>query len=183
MATDSIQAEYNSFLKFPDIPYNVTSYLINNNEMIFKLLKYADADAWSKSNLTLAEKRALIYKGSADMSDYRIFFDNSIDDTWMVEACMLRISPIELLPSNYVCGHVSVGLEVYCHSKVNHLSNYTVRVDTMIQQLLQTLNGADITDVGRLFFDKRASARCKVGIIGTLPYKGKALILVNHSLG
>lgn len=180
---DTTQLEYNTFAEYPNIPYNITKYLISNNQMIFKLLKYADADAWKKADLTTSEKTALIYNGAADMTNSRIFYDNNLDDSWTLEACILRISPIELLPSNYVWGDVSVGLEVYCHAKVNHLSNYTIRVDTMIQQLLLTLNGADIPNVGRLFFDRRASSRCRAGIIGNLPYKGKVLILVNHSLG
>jgi len=45
------------------------------------------------------------------------------------------------------------------------------------------LNGADIEGVGRLYFDYRASAASRSMPMGAIPYKGRATIMCNYSLG
>jgi len=47
-----------------------------------------------------------------------------------------------------------MAFEVYSHYKINHLSNYTTRIDTIIQQLIYEFNGFNL-ESGRLEFDNR----------------------------
>jgi hypothetical protein len=181
--TDTTQESYNKYTTFPNIPYNIISYLMDNNETVWKLLYYTDNNAWNKPALSRTQKASLVYNGSPNMFDYRVFMSTNLEDGWTAEAAILRIPTLELLPTNYVYGNATIGLEVYCHSKIESLNNYTTRTDTIIQSLLQTLNGAEISGVGRLFFDARASGRCRMVSIGALPYRGKALMMVNTQLG
>lgn len=181
--SDTTQDSYNKYTTFPNIPYNIISYLMDNNEQLWKLLLYTDNNAWNKPNLSRSQKAALIYNGSPNMFDYRVFMSANLEDGWTAEAAILRIPSLELLPTNYVHGNVTIGMEVYCHSKIESLNNYTIRTDTIIQNLLQTLNGADVPNVGRLFFDAKASSRCRMVQIGSLPYRGKAIMMVNFGLG
>jgi hypothetical protein len=181
--SDIIQEQYNKATELTTISYNIITHLIKNNENIFKLLKYSSPSALQEQNLSSAEKGAMIYSGYGDMNNYRIFLDSGQDDSIIGEICVLRISPIEISPINHIFSSVSVGFECYVHSKINALNNYTTRLDNVMHELLLTLNGADIENFGRLYFDRRASSRCKIGIIGALPYKGKALIMCNYLLG
>lgn len=181
--TDTRKEEYNKYEDFPMLAYNCVSYMMDNNELIWKLLKYADKDAWksdaSHPNLTKAEKGALIYDGSADETNYRIFFDVGQDNAWTNQACVLRITPIELNPKNYIYGNVSMGFEVYSHYKINHLSKYTTRLNLMVQQIIELFNGSEIGGLGRLYFDARATSRCRMSIAGQIPFKGNAVVMCN----
>lgn len=181
--TDIRQESYNKFENLPLISYSIIKYLIDNDDEIWKLLKYNSSDAWNKPVLTKAQKGALVYDGSVNETDYRVFMDVGADNSWTIEACILRISPITAIPSNYVNGILSIGTEIYCHYKINTMSNYQTRIDTITQRLIQILNGADIDNVGRLYFDTKASSVCKSIVIGAIPFKGRATVFCNQTLG
>ena len=60
----------------PNIPQNCCYKLINENEIVWKLLKYNTNDAWKMPNLTKEEKIALIYPGTPEYEeDYNVYFD------------------------------------------------------------------------------------------------------------
>lgn len=177
---DTTKEVYNKYTELPNLSYNCISYLKNNDDYIWKLLKYNDADCWKKPNLTEKEKISLIYNGQPKETDYRVFYDVGADDSWNIEACILRISPLAIIPTNYIYGEVTMGFEVYSHYKINHLSNYQTRIDSISQRLIEVFNGAEIGGLGRLFFDKRRGSPSKSTIIGSIPYKGRATIMCNH---
>ena len=170
---------YNSLELMPLLSYNIISYLVENNETIWKLLKYESSDAWNQSNLTLAEKRALIYSGQTDIESYRVFMDSGQDNSWTKPACILRIFVLEIYPTNKIIADTTIGFEVFCHSSISTMSNYQTRADTIIKELVSTLNQVAIGGLGQLFFDYSANPRCKVGPIGKLPFRGKGLIMAN----
>lgn len=186
---DGIQDAYNKYSKLPSVPYNITTYLMDHDDFIWKLLKYNTADAWSpsKANLTKAEKGALIYKGvgAPANSAFRVFFDAGMDGAWDIQATILRISPVAIIPKNYVTGTQSIRFEVYTHSEINMLGNYNPRSLSVVQKLIEVLNGADIEGLGRIFFDYKASQYCRLtGVnVGNATYKGYELIMCNQSLG
>lgn len=171
------EREYATYSSMPSVSYKIIEHLMTNPkaEIIWKLLKYNDADAYTRPNLTQKEKAALIYKGEAIQADYRVFFDFMMDDAETEMNTILRIYPAEVYPINRVTGLCTINFEVFTHSKINHLSNYTTRVDVIIQTLIDVLNGADIGGIGVLFFDNQASRYDKIQTIGQKPYKGKLL--------
>jgi hypothetical protein len=180
--TDEI---YNIYENFPDISYNITKKLMEENELIWKLLKYTDRDAWkndvSHPDLTTAEKGLLINDGSPDDNHekFRVYFDIGQDSSWDVQACFLRICPSDLFPANQVTGNVVVGFEIACHYQINTLSNYTTRLNTITQQLIATLNEQEVGGLGRLYFNARASSRCKMFIDGQIPFKENVIVMCN----
>ena len=180
MTLDSTKLSYNAYTEYPNLSYNTISYLMDNNELIWKLLYYNDSEAWNQSNLTHAQKAGLVYNGSPDETKYNVFMDTGQDYAWTRETTVLRIFPAELIPENYVFGQVMMGFEIYSYYKLNHLSNYQVRVDVIVQQLIEVLNGAEIGGLGRLYFDAKASPRNRAIVIGQLPWKGKGLLMSNH---
>lgn len=182
---DDTKSEYNKFTEFPNIAYNCVSYLIDSNELLWKLFYYNDPDAWksTKANLTKKQKADLIYDGKKKETDCRVFFDSGQDDSWLSEVCLMRIFPLELYPTNHVYGNISIGIEVYSHFKINTLSNYQTRVDLATQQIISTFNGQMVGGLGRMYFDDYYTSGMKVFTLGKTPYKGKGIILCNYIAG
>jgi len=183
IVTNSAGLEYNKYTEFPNLSYNCITYMIDNNELIWKLLKYNNANAWQEDDLSIAEKRALIYSGQPDQTDYRVFMDLGNDDSWNEQTTILRIAPIELNPMNYVVGTLYMGFEIYVHYVCNTLSNYKARTYLMAQQIIETFNGAEIGGLGRLYFDANYSSRCTARITGQIPYKGMGVVMCNYLAG
>lgn len=180
--TPSIGATaYNDFSQFSELSYNCIKFLMDNNELIWKLLKYSDPDAWSKSNLSQAEKASLIYSGQQDTSQYHVFMDGKQPDVLMSEVSLLRIAPHYAIGINRTVGVIEMSMEVFSHYKVNHLSNYTTRIDSMTQQLLSVFNGANVGGLGLMTFDKMADQSSRLFQAGQIPFGGKQIIFSNYS--
>ncbi len=183
---DSIQESYNKYSSLPLVPYNMAKYLMDNDELIWKLLKYSSNDAWNKPNLTKAEKGAMIYKGAGATTEYRVFFTSSQNSAWTDVATVLRMAPATLRPVNYVTGTQFVKFEAYTHEECSTLSNYQPRLLTIMQRLIEVFNGADIDGIGRLFFDYNATngaARLTGVNVGDATFRGYELIMGNKVLG
>jgi len=178
MATQE-QKPYAKYEVLPTLGNNIVSNLINNSdaEIIWKLLKDKTPDAWSITNLTKAEKRALIYKGSEDAENFAVFFDSGMDNAIADESIYLRIYPYSANPLNPYTGIVDVAFEMLCHYKLNTLSNYTTRVDSIMAALIGCLNGADIGGLGVLYFDANRSRNNKLQNFNQVPFKAKILIM------
>jgi hypothetical protein len=171
---------YASYSNFDTYAYSLVKYLMDNDEMIWKLLKYNSPDAWTKTDLTQAEKGALIYDGSDNTADFRVFLDQGQPDVVVGEVCILRISPHSIFPENRVIGTANFIFEAYCNYKVNHLTNYKTRLDMITQRLLGTFNGATIDGlVGKMYFDRMGSEAIRMEWGGQLPFKGRWLVMSN----
>jgi len=174
---------YNKYESFPDLTYSCIDFLLKNNDLIWKLLKYTDNNAYKNDsahpNLTIAQKGYLINDGTPDpeYDRFRVFLDVGQDNTVTKEMCILRIEPAKLIPKNHIYGMVSMAFETYSHVKLNTLSNYRSRIDVITQQLIETFNGQEIGGLGVLHFDARASSLCSTTMVGQIPMKGKMTIL------
>lgn len=172
---------YNDFASFSKLSYNCISKLINENELIWKLLKHTDADAWSFPNLTYDEKVALIYNGVGDSSLYRVFMDNKQPDVLMEESSLLRIMPHFAVGLNRTFGYIEISMEVFSHYKINHMTNYQTRIDTITGELLALFNGSDVGGMGLMSFDKMADNSSRLFQAGQIPFGGKQIIFSTHS--
>jgi hypothetical protein len=171
---------YNLYPDYDTFPYQCIDFLINNNEMIWKLLKYNTPDAWKKSNLSSSEKRDLIYNAQEDSSLYRVFMDTGQSDVVTGEQSILRISNYAIYPENRTVSTMSMMFEIYSHYKINHLNNYKVRVDVIIGELLKTFNGVDVgAGIGRLNFDRLGNINDRMINGSQIPFKGKWIIMGN----
>ncbi len=175
----AVKDAYATYKPMVDLSYRIMEYLIDNPEaeIIWKLLKYDDADAYLKPNLTRKEKAELIYNGSKNQDGYSVFFDPYMDEANTKQKTFLRIYPANVYPTTRTYGICCVNFEVFVHSQINHLSNYTTRVDTIIQKLLEILNGRDVGGVGVLYFDYRMTTYCRILTTGEKPYMGKVMTL------
>lgn len=145
---------YNQFDELPQMPYRMLVELIENNENIWKLLKHTEANALSQPNLTIAEKRELIYNGQEDERDYRVFPQLYIDESFNEKQSQLRIEVGEIRPDNYIYGQVNFSLMVIAHNSMSVLDNYENRTTRMMQEVIKTLNGKEINGIGKLSFNR-----------------------------
>lgn len=174
-----IDDPYAKYTNLPNLAYKILEILIQDPkaEMLWKLLKYNEPDAWRRDNLTQEEKVALIYPGGEHQENYSVFLDYTMDDAAYDEKTFLRIYPTDVIPTNRTTGICSIDFEVLTHSKINHLSNYTTRIDDIIQILVDVLNGVTINNMGCLYFDYSRSRDNRISVIGMKPYKGKLLTM------
>ena len=186
MSVDYSADSYNDYSDFPLFAYRCVAHLIQDTdiELLWKLLYYNDRDAWkedaSHPDLTTAQKGALVYDGSIDEINYRVFMDIGISDPWTIESSQIRVSPVLLEPTNYIIGKIIMAIEIYSHFSVNTLSSYQTRTDTIAQLVISSLNGADIEGIGKMYFDRKASRQCSSTVIGTIPFKGRRVLLANN---
>jgi hypothetical protein len=172
---------YSKYKDYPKWPYEAITYLMNNNELIWKLIKYTDADAWEKPNLTLDQKRALVYNGKGDMTNFRVFMDKGQSSVFTQEISYIKISNYELKPITRTTGKIAIMMEVYCHYMTNQLSNYTSRYDAIAGQFMEVFNGANLgLGLGRLFFDWAGDSSDILKDSGSIPFKGKFVIFSNN---
>lgn len=166
---------------FDEYSYTLIKYLMENDEVIWKLLANDTPDAWNKPDLSQAEKAALIYRGGDNTAMSRVFMDIGQPDVLTEEVCIIRISPYSIFPDNRVTGTISIMFEVYSHYHINHLSNYRTRIDMITKRLIQVFNGAVIGGLGRLFFDRVGSDNTRMENGSQLPFKGRWIIMANKS--
>lgn len=148
---------YNRFTNYGQLSYNIITYLMKNNEDLWKMLKYNDNTALSQPNLTLNEKASLIYSGQINSENYRVFRDAFTDDAFTSQVSQLRIFPSYTNPENHIVSIQDIQIQIVVHNKINYLDNYVMRLDYMIEQILSTLNGSDIGGLGEMYFNKERS--------------------------
>jgi hypothetical protein len=171
---------YNAFNDYDEIPYQIINHLMDNNELIWKLLKYDNPEAWKDSfpNLTKAEKGKLIYDGGEVTNNFRVFMDVGQPDAVTKEMTILRVSHWHISPKSRTVGIITMSFQVYAHYKINHLSNYKTRNDVIINQLLNTLNGIQVKGgLGVMYFDGKRELTDRMIVTGQIPFIGKQLFM------
>ncbi len=171
---------YNKYSRIDEFSYECIKHLMLNSEITWKLLKYPTRDAYREADLTQDQKAELIYSGQDDSSLYHVFMDGGSPDVVTREDCVLRIVPFAIYPENKVVGTLTMSFEVYSHYKINTLSNYKTRVDTITGEILKIFNGEFLEiGIGRLYFDRLASQSNRMSLSGQLPFKGKQIFMSN----
>ena len=153
------ESSYNQYDGLQNFTLLIIQHLMLNNEDIWKLLKYDTQDALEKPNLTREEKAKLIYPGASggDMDDYRVFRTPYLDDLTTDQQAQLRVYLESITPDTRLYGTVDVNIEVICHVKMVELNDYQNRAESIVWQVIKTLNGADVGGIGKLFFDRNGS--------------------------
>ena len=90
---DYQKESYNKLKLLPNLPYKILERLMTDEkaELIWKLLKYNENDAYSKPNLSLKEKSAMIYNGNGDINSYNVLLDPYDDESTVQKKVYLRI--------------------------------------------------------------------------------------------
>lgn len=155
--------------------------MMDENELVWKLLKYTSPDAWNKPDLTQEEKAQLIYAGQQDSSKYNVFMDGKQPDVLVEEVTLVRIMPHYAMGYNRTIGVIEVSMEIFSHYKINHLSNYTTRIDTIAGELLALFNGVNIGILGLMAIDRMIDQSSRLFQAGQIPFGGKQIIFSTYS--
>lgn len=168
---------YSKLTGFRYFSYNCINYLLETNEVVWKLMYYNESDAMSKPNLTKDQKRSMIYKGETDETLFNVFASEKQTNAWLRETCILRIFPHSVVPDNRTVNTTAMVFDVYTHYRVDTLIDGTTRTDTIIEELMNLFNGANIGGLGMLSFNSASLRNSKVYDAGQIPYGGKRLIM------
>lgn len=181
LTPDIGEIAYSDFTNFSQLSYNCIKIMMDENELIWKLLKYTSPDAWNKADLTQEEKAALIYAGQQDSSKFNVFMDGKQPDVLVNEVTMVRIMPHYAIGMNRTIGLIQISMEVFSHYKINHLSNYTTRIDSIVGELLALFNGKNVGSLGLLAIDRMLDQSSRLFQAGQIPFGGKQILFSTYS--
>ena len=145
---------FNNFKDIPSLVYKIFIYLMTNESdecnNFWKVLNYPIDDALSKLNLTIEQKRALIWNGDSIENDYKLFnkpliSDSMIDANSMIQIRMYRHS---LIPTTRLDATILLETDFYTNDKTAQIrdenGNLVERTDWLEASFLTMLNGIDL---------------------------------------
>lgn len=160
-------AVFNKYGQMPFVPYRLMEYLAKNNENIWKILKYDTYDCLSEPNLSFEDKMKLVWSHEADQEDYRIFFTQLVEDMIPDSTTLMKIYKYSTVPRSHIEGVATYEFDILYGGKISLIEFDGVpcnRGDVMEHELLKTLNGTDVGQVGALQFNTKLTASSRSGL-------------------
>ena len=180
---------FNNFYEMPDFPYRIIEVLLKDNsqetEDFWKLLKYADQDALSKPNLTLKERKSLVWTGDSIEQKYNVFLKPLIGsslDTAEAQT-QLRLYRYNTMPTNQYEAIICFEADFITNEKTSLVRRNKIlceRTDLMESLFLSIMNGRDIKIGSGVFqFNRELSRSCnsQLNIGNSKTFYGRSLIL------
>ena len=145
---------YNSLSRLPYVPYNILTYLAQNDEIIWKLLKYNDYGALFKPDLTFEEKLELVWR-DGPQEEYGVFLTNLIEDAIAESKCILKCYQYYIHADALYNSTVVYAFDFLYGGKMSLVDYNGIPVsrgDLFINRLLTVLNGVEVGGIGKLTF-------------------------------
>jgi hypothetical protein len=143
-------------------------------------------DALDRPNLTIEQKRSLIWDGDIDRTDkFNIFLTNVQPNEEIDNRTVMKIYRYQSDPRNNVRAVVSYRFDILFGSKIPlvKLNGITCnRGDVIEMEIMRTLNGEDVAGVGFLQYYERLSALCnsRMGIGNNYTFTGLTIIMATQ---
>lgn len=150
---------YNSLSALPNIPYNIITYLANNDEIIWKMLKYSDYEALDKPDLTFDEKKSLIWK-YGPQENFGVFLTGLIEDAIAESKSIMKCYQYYIHASSLYTSTIVYAFDFLYGGQMSLVKYNGVPVsrgDLFINRILTVLNGAYVGGVGKLMFNDDVS--------------------------
>ena len=175
-------AMYNKYISMPYIPYRIIEYLANNNENLWKILKYNTYDCLSEDDLTFEEKMELVWSHEANQEDYKIFLTALVENMIPVSGTIIKIYKEMTLPRNHINAVAGYEIDILYGGKIALVEYNGIpcnRGDVCEAEILSTLNGVEVDGVGKLEFSmkKLGSSRSSLNIGDNKSFTGTSLIM------
>ena len=154
---------YNSMSRLPQIPYNILTYLAQEEQILWKLLAYNGYDALNQPDLTPSQKLDLLWKNGDPQEPYNVFFTNLVEDAIPESKCILKIYNYYIHADQLYTGTVVYAFDFLFGGKMSLVDYNGVPVsrgDLFINRILTNLNGAEVNGVGKMIFDDDLSRYC-----------------------
>ena len=180
-----LQAQNNKFLSMPYIPFKIVMALLENDNFC-KLLYYNTIDALDQPNLTIEQKRSLIWDGEDDrMDDYNIFLTNVQPNEEIENRTVIKVYRYDTTPINNMRATVAYEFDILFGSKIPLVRCEGItcnRGDVIEMEIMKTLNGEDVAGVGFLQYDSRLSGLCRsrVGIGNNYTFTGVSIVMATQ---
>lgn len=189
MNNNNTDIKFNDFTNQPLIPYKILEALLKSNSdsanNLFKLLKYNDIDCLSKPNLTLKEKKALIWRGQDIENNYNIFVKPLVSSS-LVDSesqSQMRIYRYSTYPENKIDATISIQLVFLTNDKASLVDVDGIlceRTDVMESEFLNVINGRDIQiGTGYISFDRQVIRQntSQINISNSRSVYGRSLLI------
>ena len=176
-----MNVKYNKFLSMPYVPFKIIMALLENDNFC-KLMYYNTMDALSKPNLTMAQKRHLIWDGSDDMDNYNIFMTNIQPNEEIENRTVLKVYRYNTEPNNNITATVCYRFDILYGSKIPLVKYNGItcnRGDVIEMEIMKTLNGEYVAGVGFLQYNDALTTLCnsQVGIGNSYTFTGLSIIM------
>lgn len=176
-------AKNNTFNSMPQIPYQILTYLIDNNENLFKLLKYNSTDALQKDDLTKKEKIALLYTEVGKEDDYHIFLKPLIGEEMTDSVTQLRLYKARITPTTNLKAVLNYEFDIVVGTKTNLVYDDNgipcSRLDMIESEIINSLCGTSMFGVGGFQFNRELSNLCvqNTGLSNSKSFFGSSFVL------
>ena len=180
----AIRATSNKFSSMPYIPFKIVMALLENDNFC-KLLYYNTYDALDRPNLTMTQKKALIWEGQDHMEDYNIFLTNVQPNEETDNRTILKVYKYVNDPVNRNISTVAYEFDILFGSKIPLVQYNGItcnRGDVIEMEIMRTLNGEDVAGVGYLQFNSELTSLCRsrVGIGNNYTFTGLSIIMATQ---
>lgn len=193
ISNNNTEYAFNDFSEVPVIPYKIVDALINSSsteaENFFKCLRYSESDCLDKPNLSLSEKRKMIWSpggiNETQEQNFNIFLKpligNSLDDA--EQQTQIRIYEYNILPQDKFHSVLSYAFDLITEEKTSLIYSDGILVEkTSFMQacILSIMNGRDI-GIGQNYFqfsrDFNRYAGSMLNISNSKSFYGRTLIM------
>ena len=186
---------FNDYSEMPQIPYQIVATLLTEKSQLaedfWKLLKYADADALDKDNLTYEEKIAMVWRGESIEQKFNVFLKPLVGsslDTAEAQT-QLRIFRYTTMPTNQYEAVICFEMDFITNEKTCLVYRDGIlceRTDLMESLFLNIMNGRDIEiGSGIITFNRELSRSCnsQLNIGNSKTFYGRSLIMALTFVG
>lgn len=195
LANENNYMDFNNFSEMPDFPYKIIEVLLTDTsqdaEDFWKLLKYTEVNALKQKNLTLKEKKALIWQGESIEQNFNVFLKPLIGSAMdSAEAqTQLRLYRYNTIPTTQFEAIVCFEADFVTNEKTSLVRRNKIlceRTDVMEALFLSVMNGRDIEIGSGVFqFNRELSRSCnsQLNIGNSKSFYGRSLILALQFVG
>ena len=195
LANENNYMAFNNFSEVPDLPYKIIEVLLTDTsqdaEDFWKLLKYTEVNALKQKNLTLKEKKAMIWQGESIEQNFNVFLKPLIGSAMdSAEAqTQLRLYRYNTVPTTQFEAIVCFEADFVTNEKTSLVRRNKIlceRTDVMEALFLSVMNGRDIEIGSGVFqFNRELSRSCnsQLNIGNSKSFYGRSLILALQFVG
>ena len=195
LANENNYMVFNNFSEMPDFPYKIIEVLLTDTsqdaEDFWKLLKYTEINALKQKNLTLKEKKAMIWQGESIEQNFNVFLKPLIGSAMdSAEAqTQLRLYRYNTIPTTQFEAIVCFEADFVTNEKTSLIRRNKIlceRTDVMEALFLSVMNGRDIEIGSGVFqFNRELSRSCnsQLNIGNSKSFYGRSLILALQFVG
>lgn len=195
LANENNYMAFNNFSEMPDFPYKIIEVLLTDTsqdaEDFWKLLKYTEVNALKQKNLTLKEKKAMIWQGESIEQNFNVFLKPLIGSAMdSAEAqTQLRLYRYNTIPTTQFEAIVCFEADFVTNEKTSLVRRNKIlceRTDVMEALFLSVMNGRDIEIGSGVFqFNRELSRSCnsQLNIGNSKSFYGRSLILALQFIG